>query len=187
MKMDLKCCVERASIDEAYIDITEEVDYRLLNGFKANTSLMPNTVIAEYDSGVIDEEDDDFCGENNLNVENPFNDSTTSDNISNNNNQSHGNDKISTKHQNESVQQKQDAQKQKQLNNTTKWLQHHADRYNIRLAIGACIVEEMRKSVYTNTAFRCSAGVSHNKVAQCSMYMYYVFRHLKISFMFWKL
>ena len=35
---------------------------------------------------------------------------------------------------------------------------------DIRLAIGAKIVEEMRAEVYKQTQFRCSAGVAHNKV-----------------------
>ena len=33
-----------------------------------------------------------------------------------------------------------------------------------RLAIAACIVEEMRAAVYSDTGFRCSAGIAHNKV-----------------------
>ena len=35
---------------------------------------------------------------------------------------------------------------------------------NRRLAIGALIAEEMRAAVYTDTGFRCSAGIAHNKV-----------------------
>lgn len=32
------------------------------------------------------------------------------------------------------------------------------------LAVGAVIVEEMRAAVEKDTGFRCSAGISHNKV-----------------------
>ena len=39
----------------------------------------------------------------------------------------------------------------------------------LRLAVAARIVEDMRLAVYEDTGFRCSAGVSHNKVG-FSMY-----------------
>lgn len=35
---------------------------------------------------------------------------------------------------------------------------------HLRLLIAAKIVEKMREAVYNETTFRCSAGVSHNKV-----------------------
>ena len=38
------------------------------------------------------------------------------------------------------------------------------DCYNKRLAVGAIIAEEMRAAVYSDTGFRCSAGIAHNKV-----------------------
>ena len=39
------------------------------------------------------------------------------------------------------------------------------DDYNRRLAVGALIAEEMRAAVYSETGFRCSAGIAHNKVS----------------------
>lgn len=36
----------------------------------------------------------------------------------------------------------------------------------LQLAVGALIVEEMRAAVEKDTGFRCSAGISHNKVRQ---------------------
>lgn len=33
-----------------------------------------------------------------------------------------------------------------------------------RLSYAASIVEEMRAAIYQQTSFRCSAGISHNKV-----------------------
>ncbi|MFT7805578.1 DNA polymerase eta isoform X1 [Arapaima gigas] len=39
-----------------------------------------------------------------------------------------------------------------------------SDSPELRLAIGALIVEEMRAGVEKETGFRCSAGISHNKV-----------------------
>lgn len=44
--------------------------------------------------------------------------------------------------------------------------------YRKRLSIGAVIVEEMRAAIFRETQFRCSAGISHNKVFiafQCSL------------------
>lgn len=34
-----------------------------------------------------------------------------------------------------------------------------------RLASAAALVEEMRSAVFEKTGFRCSAGISHNKVS----------------------
>jgi len=42
-------CVERASIDEAFIDLTEDVDRRILNGFFPTPDQLSNTVIAGKD------------------------------------------------------------------------------------------------------------------------------------------
>lgn len=36
--------------------------------------------------------------------------------------------------------------------------------YKKRLSVGAVIVEEMRAAIFRDTQFRCSAGISHNKV-----------------------
>lgn len=36
--------------------------------------------------------------------------------------------------------------------------------YKKRMSVGAVIVEEMRAAIFRDTQFRCSAGISHNKV-----------------------
>lgn len=36
----------------------------------------------------------------------------------------------------------------------------------LQLTVGALIVEEMRAAVEKHTGFRCSAGISHNKVGK---------------------
>lgn len=36
----------------------------------------------------------------------------------------------------------------------------------LQLFVGALIVEEMRAAVEEHTGFRCSAGISHNKVGE---------------------
>ena len=136
MGMGLKCCVERASIDEAYIDLTEEVEERLRNGFKSDPSFMKNTIVAEY-TGQSDEVVDDECEKQ---------DEMTMNNLPPSSTNLESTEKSSNS----------------QLLNS--WIQNHCDLYNTRLTIGACVVEEMRAAVFRNTSFRCSAGVSHNKV-----------------------
>ena len=44
-------CVERASVDEAFIDLTEEVEARLatVGGDIVTTSQLPNTFVSGYD------------------------------------------------------------------------------------------------------------------------------------------
>ena len=41
---------------------------------------------------------------------------------------------------------------------------------DLRLTVGAMIVEEMRAAIESKTGFQCSAGISHNKVkAYCRL------------------
>lgn len=44
-------CVERASVDEAYIDLTVEVETRLaaLDGVKVTEASLPNTHVVQHD------------------------------------------------------------------------------------------------------------------------------------------
>ncbi len=94
------CSVERASVDEAYIDITDLVGERMeARGTRVRPEDVPNTHV------VGTEEKSDWLelisGENRTD--------------------------------------------------------------DIRLSIGAAVVEEMRKAVFDQTEFRCSAGIAHNK------------------------
>lgn len=38
------------------------------------------------------------------------------------------------------------------------------DDHLLRLTIGAMMVEKLRKSIFEQTGFRCSAGIANNKV-----------------------
>lgn len=38
------------------------------------------------------------------------------------------------------------------------------DEYLLHLTVGAMMVEKLRELVYKKTGFRCSAGISNNKV-----------------------
>ena len=51
------------------------------------------------------------------------------------------------------------------------WLEHCDNDdlgYDRRLSIAAQITEDIRAAVYSDTGFRCSAGISHNKVCDRS-------------------
>ena len=45
-------CVERASIDEAFVDLTEEVNSRIKAGFVLTADKLPNTRIAGFEDGI---------------------------------------------------------------------------------------------------------------------------------------
>ncbi|XP_039279390.1 DNA polymerase eta [Nilaparvata lugens] len=107
-------CVERASIDEAYLDLTEEVNQLLLKEEFVSESQLANTFIVGYS-------------------------------------QQNNND---------------EGERSEGLN---RWLydlrnKKLDDLASKKLAFGACIVEEIRASVYRKTGFRCSAGIAHNKI-----------------------
>ena len=42
-------CVERASVDEAYIDLSQEVDKRLAEHSQVTASQLPNTFVVGWD------------------------------------------------------------------------------------------------------------------------------------------
>jgi len=95
--------VERASIDEAYIDLTELVNARITESKIIDVKDLPNTFVVGY-------EDDSKTWLNEI----------------------YDNVELRTE--------------------------------NVRLAVGAAIIEEMRAEVFKQTEFRCSAGIAHNKV-----------------------
>ena len=100
--------VERASIDEAYIDITALVEERQRDIGTVGESLLPNTFVVGHDSS-----------------------------------------------------------KEVRREGVETWLganEREGLSDNTRLAVGASIMEDMRRAVYDKTGFRCSAGIAHNKV-----------------------
>lgn len=52
-----------------------------------------------------------------------------------------------------------------------------------KLAVAGVIVEEIRASIYKETSFRCSAGISQNKVRIFLLYSLYFILILYIIFM----
>ncbi|CAG0897784.1 unnamed protein product [Darwinula stevensoni] len=101
-------CVERASVDEAYIDLTEEVEKRLKQEKLVTAGELSTTFVVGWES----EEDE-------TGVARWLNSIDESSSCSD------------------------------------------TDR---RLAIAAHIVEEMRRAILEKTSFKCSAGISHNKM-----------------------
>lgn len=112
--------IERASIDEAYIDLTNAVQERLekLRGQPVSADLLPSTYIEGLPRGPAVED----------------------------------------------TVEKEDIRKQGLL----QWLgsleRDDPTSPDLRLTVGAVIVEEMRAAIERKTGFQCSAGISHNKV-----------------------
>lgn len=113
--------IERASIDEAYVDLTSAVQERLrkLQGHPISADLLPTT----YIEGL------------------PQSPPTA-----------------------KGTAQKEERRKQGLL----QWLGSlqivNTSSPDLRLTVGALIVEEMRATIEKETGFQCSAGISHNKV-----------------------
>ncbi|XP_046676399.1 DNA polymerase eta [Homalodisca vitripennis] len=106
-------CVQRASVDEAFIDLTEAVEKRLANKVKVSLSQLENTFVVGYSP--------------------------------------------------------EDNNEDERERGLTTWLQEVysselCDPSLHRLATSAALVEEMRAAVFDRTGFRCSAGISHNKI-----------------------
>jgi len=101
--LDSGATVERASIDEAYLDLTALVEKRLKDGQTVSSTKLLNTFVGG-DDGDRDEVIKDWCQQS---------------------------------------------------------VEDNGD--DLRLAIGAQIMEEIRAEVYKRTQFRCSAGVAHCK------------------------
>ncbi|XP_065831259.1 DNA polymerase eta-like isoform X2 [Oscarella lobularis] len=102
--------MERASIDEAYIELTETVDEKMkeMDG-TLPVDQLTNTHVVGWDVGEKVEGDDKAVG-------------------------------------------------------VLGWIEDGLLAANRRLAVGACLVEEMRRELFRETGFACSAGISHNKV-----------------------
>uniref|UniRef100_A0A671T5U8 DNA polymerase eta n=1 Tax=Sinocyclocheilus anshuiensis TaxID=1608454 RepID=A0A671T5U8_9TELE len=111
--------IERASIDEAYMDLTGSVQDRLKH--MSVQDITPQQLKSTYTQG--------------------FPQTSTSD----------------------------PSEDARRLRGLQQWLERlsssgQSSRAELCLTVGALIVEEMRAAVEEHTGFRCSAGISHNKV-----------------------
>ncbi|KAK7027299.1 hypothetical protein SK128_005092 [Halocaridina rubra] len=125
-------CVERASIDEAYINFTDVVQKTITKdpGIKITPEKLKSSWVVGHDH---------------FEDENPSND--RKEEIR----KTGVEEWLSSLH----AQEDEDAFP---LNSC------HPHWDNFRLAVAASICEEMRAAVFQQTGFRCSAGISHNKV-----------------------
>jgi len=151
--------VERASIDEAFLDLTGLVDKRIseLSDESNYRNINKNTLLNTC-AVWIDENSSDITLTGNFLED--LRSALGSDNESEN---------VETEPNYDNVENKRNleiADRQKNLipfleyvNNT-----HVLANAEYRLAIGAQIVEEIRRAVYEKTEFRCSAGIAHNKI-----------------------
>ncbi|XP_016382619.1 DNA polymerase eta [Sinocyclocheilus rhinocerous] len=117
--------IERASIDEAYMDLTGSVQDRLKH--MSVQDITPQQLKSTYAQG--------------------FPQTSTSD-----------------PSENAAID-----KEERRLRGLQQWLGHlsssgQSSRAELCLTVGALIVEEMRAAVEEHTGFRCSAGISHNKV-----------------------
>ncbi|XP_077093752.1 DNA polymerase eta isoform X2 [Siphateles boraxobius] len=113
--------IERASIDEAYMDLTASVQERLKHASARDITpqLLRNTHVQGFPQTHTGDPSDDTLMD-------------------------------------------KEARRAAGLH---QWLGHlSSSSADLRLAVGALIVEETRAAVEKHTGFRCSAGISHNKV-----------------------
>ncbi|CAH1389445.1 unnamed protein product [Nezara viridula] len=105
-------CVQRASVDEAYIDLTKAVEERMKSLSQFSPDKWKSTFVVGYSTNSSNDE-----GE--------------------------------------------------RKNGFRAWLEDSDSLKNtasLKLAVGALIVEEIRETVLSETGFKCSAGIAHNKI-----------------------
>lgn len=128
--------VERASVDEAYLDITEQVNREMSSGQRSSKEMierLPNTFVIGYSTP----------GNNDEGSYSASDDQTL-----------------------ESTKRIFSAKRQEAVEN---WINaaysELGDLQAQRLAVAGTIVERIRADIYETTGYRCSAGVSFNKVS----------------------
>ncbi|XP_072032430.1 DNA polymerase eta-like [Amphiura filiformis] len=126
--------VERASIDEAYIDLTEEVKERLqkmkADGVKVTLDKLPYTFVVGWEGEEKSGDDQDSS---------------------------------STTDQQQTTLSEEDSRKIGTGRWLETFAAADDDCAELQLSIGAIIAEEMRAAVLKQTGFNCSAGISGNK------------------------
>ncbi|KAM4607652.1 DNA polymerase eta [Polymixia lowei] len=120
--------IERASIDEAYMDLTAAVQQRLKN--MTDTQIEPHLLRMTYIQGYPEASPEQESAED-----------TALD-----------------------KEERRSRGLQQWLASLPASLPGAQGSAELQLAVGALIVEEMRAAVEQHTGFRCSAGISHNKV-----------------------
>jgi DNA polymerase eta len=135
-------CLERASIDEAFIDVTSAVEKRMkdMPFLSLKPEVLENTHVVGWELS-----DDQICVEE-------TEDNEDMDHVDINGAQLSSSEKLAGD------------QMPQPGGAVSQWLASCIELEDKYLAYGALIVEEMRAFVFKQTGFTCSAGISHNKV-----------------------
>ena len=135
--------IEKASVDEAFLDITTTVRERIrdLEFSKVSVSSLPKTHVAGFEVQ---------RQQNNIKHQPAASNSVAVSGDS-------ADDKIDQDIASSGV------EYNRQLI-ISDWLSDEGNDHELALAVGAMITLEMRQAVYQETGFTCSAGIAHNKV-----------------------
>ena len=163
-------CIEKASVDEAFLDITAVVERRIqdMEFGSVEYHCLPGTHIAGLDPILSNE----------LEVENEDNSShvvgeTVKEKLlkssEDTENAAAGEGSSSNM---ATIKNKLDAEEKEEnrIMKLTEWLNREGKSEELVLAVGALVALEIRQAVYDETSFTCSAGISYNKVQECIQY-----------------
>ncbi|KAK8378420.1 hypothetical protein O3P69_011130 [Scylla paramamosain] len=128
-------CVERASIDEAYVDLTSVVDRRMAEvEERVSAAALPSTWVVGY-SGEEEVEGEKGDREASLNKW------------------------VAGLNQEDKPELEEEEEEDEEMRRG-----RSRSKADLRLALAAAHCEEMRRAVFTRTSFKCSAGIAHNKM-----------------------
>lgn len=152
--------IERASIDEAYMDLTSSVQKRLkdLEASRIDPQLLKNTYVQGFPAATSEE---DALIDKGVFLK-PFGEKVT---VKSNVTKLPAEAEMTAASLFLCVEERRSKGLQQWLDTLPSCSQPGCLGYSeVCLAVGAMIVEEMRAAVEQQTGFRCSAGISHNKV-----------------------
>ena len=159
--------IEKASIDEAFLDITDTVMKRIkdLEFCRVEAHSLSQTHVAglEKKTGLTS-----FAG---------FNEEVDGDEIPEPLDVSEVNkmetdvrineERVSKQENENSLEKKKEEEVDKEFSRVralSQWLEDEGNGRELMLAVGALVAKEMRQAVFDETGFTCSAGIGHNKV-----------------------
>ena len=149
--------IEKASIDEAFLDITAVVEKRISNMEFARVEAdnLPSTHLAGYKwegtgGDRNNEQSTPTCKEE-LEVQSKSSDAST--------------EPVNKTRQDTTDMPCHDDEKERyRLSTLSDWLDNEGNSNELVLTVGAMVTSEIRRTVLNETGFTCSAGIGHNKV-----------------------
>ena len=149
-------CVERASVDEAFLDISEEV---AAVATVPTASALQNTWVAgfgpEAEEDSVKEEKEE---RNERVIESEDGLVKREHGVGKGDEGSH------------TVGDSEESQRKK-YGSVEQWLSEEGQSRELALAVGAALANEMRQAVLRETGCTCSAGIAHNKVSAMWLHM----------------